>query len=326
MVKLPQIDSLNVGGRRVFVRADLDVAGSDDGRLKTLIATVNKILAAGVREIYLAGHIGRVENGKFTSTKSIVKRLERVLEKEVHFWPEVSGKDGSIYLLENLRSDPREEKNDPEFAKELSEYADYYVNEAFAVSHRRHASIVGLPALLPHAAGIHFCQEIARLDKVLSNPARPVVYIISGAKEDKLKYLKSFAKKADKVLIAGRLPLIYPGGTFGDKVQVAQLSADKEDITPDSIKEFESEIMQAKTIVVSGPVGKYEDGVHKEGTEKVFAAVARARAFKVAGGGNTEAALNMLGLTDYFSWVSVGGGAMLEYLAKGTLPGIKALV
>jgi phosphoglycerate kinase len=112
----------------------------------------------------------------------------------------------------------------------------------------------------------------------------------------------------------------------GEKVVVAKLMPDKEDITINSIEKFEEEIAKAKTILVAGPIGKYEEEGHRQGTQRVFTAVANSNAYKVAGGGDTEEALTTCSVRDKFDWVSVGGGAMLEYLAKGTLPGIEALV
>jgi len=161
----------------------------------------------------------------------------------------------------------------------------------------------------------------------LENPKRPVVLIIGGIKEDKVEYIKSFTKIADKILVGGRLPIL-----FGDenpdpsKVIMAQLIPDKEDITLNTIEKFKEEIAKSGTIVVAGVQGKYEDEGHKQGSLEVFNAIADSSAFKIAGGGDAEAAITEFGLNGRFDWISVGGGAMLEFLAKGTLPGIKALI
>lgn len=175
--------------------------------------------------------------------------------------------------------------------------------------------------------GIRFQQEIENLSKVISDPKRPVVMTISGIKEDKLSYIEPFCKFTDKLLIGGKLPdLLHQEVYENEKIIVADLIADREDITIHSIEKFENEIINARTIVVSGPLGKFEDEGHRQGTERVLrSVVANKNAFKLAGGGDTERALQTLNLTGGFDWISVGGGAMLEFLANGTLPGIEAL-
>ena len=206
---------------------------------------------------------------------------------------------------------------------------DFYVNEAFATSHRSHASIVGIPKFLPHAAGIHFGKEIDNLEKAFVEPVRPVVVIVSGLKEDKLPYVEAFKSFADRILVGGRLPeYAEQKGIKGTdpKVMYADLLPDKQDITIHSIERFEAEIAKAKTLVVAGPMGMFEDAGHRIGTQRVFGAVARSSAFKVAGGGDTHKAISLLKLEAGFNWLSVGGGASLEFLAKRTLPGIAALV
>jgi 3-phosphoglycerate kinase len=236
-------------------------------------------------------------------------------------------------VKENLRFNPGEEGNDENFAKEIASWGDAYVNEAFASSHRDHASIVGVPKLLPHAAGFRFEKEVETLSKVFENAEHPVVFLLSGVKEDKLNYLEGIKKISDKVLIGGRLP-DYMGDEKlvsvrsrreNEQVIVGNLTMDKEDITLNTIERFEKEIAKAKTTVVSGPLGKYEDEGHRQGTEKVFKAIAASPAYKIAGGGDTEKALQVLSVVEGFDWISVGGGAMLEFLTKKTLPGIEAL-
>jgi phosphoglycerate kinase len=235
---------------------------------------------------------------------------------------------GRAILLENLRFDPREETNAEDFAKQLSLMGEFYVNEAFATSHREHASIVGIPKFLPHSAGIHFGQEIDNLEKAFIEPVRPVLVIVSGLKEDKLPYVEAFKSFADRILVGGRLPEYAEKAGIkakDQKVIYADLLPDKEDITVHSVERFEQEVAKAKTIVVAGPLGKFEEPGHRMGTERVFRAIASSQAFKVAGGGDTHKAISLLKLEAGFNWLSVGGGASLEFLAKRTLPGIEAL-
>jgi 3-phosphoglycerate kinase len=327
-MELPKLEDLDVEGKKVLVRADLDLGTEEKGnyRLEVLLPTLNFLFEKKAKVIVI-GHRGRPEGKEESklSLEPVSKLLEELVKKTLP-------KDLDMNMMENLRFNKGEEENDEHYAKHLAETADVYVNEAFAVSHRKHASIVGIPKHLPHAAGIRFREEIDNLSKVLNEPKKPVVMVISGKKEDKISYLKSFDKFADKILVAGRLPeylddeVDLPVGMQNGKMLVAKLIPDKEDITLNSIERFEEEIKGAGTVVVSGPIGRFEEKGHRQGTERVFKAVANSKAFKVAGGGETQEAISFFGLEKKFDWISVGGGAMLEFLAHGTLPGIEALI
>jgi len=341
---IPKLESYDLESKRVIVRGDLDIPQGDFVRLEKSRRTYDYLLTQKAK-IIIVGHLGRPEGSADPglSLAPIAKNLQSVLGHPVKFVDDVVGEKarsevsalagGELLMLENLRFDPRElldpgkDSGSEEFAKRLASFGDFYVNECFSASHRVHASLVGLPKFLPHAAGMRLEKEIEKLSRVLTNSRRPVVVILSGLKEDKLGYVSSFDKLADKILIGGRLPE-YLGNkqyAISDKLVVADLIADKEDITIHSIERFEKEIAAAGTIVVSGPLGKFEDESHRLGTERVFRAVANSQAYKVCGGGDTEAAISLLNLEDKFDWISVGGGAMLEFLANGTLPGIEAL-
>ena len=321
-MNLPKISDLDIAGKRVLLRLDLDV-GVDTSRIESAKGTLN-FLVENSAKIIIIGHKGRPNEGQdeSLSLKGLTPVLSKLIAKEVIFEGE-----GQVVLKENLRFDPGEEGNDENFARALASLADVYVNEAFAASHRTHASIVGVPKFLPHFAGFRFLGEVENLSKVRENPRRPLVVLISGIKEDKVKMAKELTNIADKVLVGGKLPK-YFGDTKVDpeKMMIADLTLDSFDITLNSIARFKKEIEKAGTIVLAGVLGKYEEEGHRQGTKEVFAAVAKTPAFKVAGGGDTEAALTILGLTDKFDWISVGGGAMLEFLSKGTLPGIGALL
>jgi len=231
-------------------------------------------------------------------------------------------------LVENLRFWTGEEVNDPVFVDLFRSRGEVFVNEAFAASHRQSASVVGLAeALKPRAyVGLNFQEEVIHLDRVRDNPKRPVVSLLSGVKKDKLKYTEGLEKISDKLMIAGRLPEYLEDAKFGPKVFVSHLTPDKEDITIHSIEAIEAELKKAGTVILAGVPGKFEDEGHMLGTKRVFEAAANAKAYKLVGGGDTSSALGMLGLLPKFDWVSTGGGAMLEYLVSGTLPGIKALL
>ncbi len=326
-MNLPKLTDTNVSGKKVLVRADLDIGKDlkkESEKLKTLLPTLEYVYE-NQAEITMIGHRGRPGGKKVESLslKPVSKTLEEILTKEL-------GKDGiaklNMYVMENLRFNPGEEKNDSHFAEHLAENKDLYINEAFSTSHREHASIVGLPKYLPHVAGFRFSKEVENLSRVLTEPKTPVVVVLGGFKKDKIKYINGIKDFADKILIAGRLPDYLPEDFKDEKVKVAHLMQDKEDITIHSMEKFEQVIANAGTIVLSGPAGKFEDEGHKQGTQRVFTAIAHSNAYKVAGGGDTQDAILMFDLKSKFDWISVGGGAMLEFLTKKTLPGIKALL
>lgn len=330
---LPNIDSIDLNDKRVLIRGDLDVdlkKEENPKRLEVLINTINVILEKGARQIVIAGSRGRPEGKKVEelSNKKLIDYFSSKLSQEVEFVEDVENyydSDKKIRLLENLRFWPGEEENSDEFAEKLATFCDVYINESFGVSHREHASIVGVPGKRPHGAGLHLVSEVKHLSRVLDNPERPLVFIISGVKEDKKDYVDKFKGVADKVLVGGKLPKYFSDEYNEPKVQLARLLPDGEDITMKYIEHFEGEVKRAKTVVISGPVGRFEDEGHRQGTERVLKAVAEADCYSIAGGGDTEAALEMFNLKDKIDWISTGGGAMLEFLATGTLPGIEAL-
>jgi len=222
-------------------------------------------------------------------------------------------------IASDLRADPREETNDVSLAQELAEGWDVYVNEAFATSHREHCSIDALPRLMKKqgkavCVGLRFAKEIEVLFRL-----KPGLAIIGGAKGDKEDEAKKLEARGWTVLRGGLLP-------------GARLRSDGLDISDETISNFEFLISKAENIVLAGPMGKYEDPSAssgpwaEKGTKEVFTAVAESKAYKIAGGGDTESALGKFGLLGKFDWISVGGGAMLEFLATGTLPGIEAVL
>lgn len=318
-MKLPALHDFNFYGKKVLVRGDFDVPLQgekivDDARIRECLPTVKYLLDSGAKKIILMGHLGRPEG-------RVVENL-RLAPIEEKFRGLLNSKN--IIFLENLRFDKREEENDEGFAKELAGMGDFYVNEAFASSHREHASIVGIPKFLPHCAGLHFASEVENLSKVLENPAKPLVFIIGGAKlETKLPLIADFVRKADMVLVGGILPKFQ--NLKLKNVLFADLTEDGFDINSESISEFVEIIKKAGTVVWNGPMGKYEDEKYEAGTKKIGEAVAESEGFKVVGGGDTIVALKKFNLLDKMDYVSTGGGAMLEFLAKGILPGIAAL-
>lgn len=342
MNKLSDLQVANLKNKRVIVRGDLDISdfSEKDIRLQRLVLTI-KYLIDNKASVILIGHLGRPE-GKITndfSLKPVADVLETMLGLKINFVYDIAGveakeesnklQEGQIMMLENLRFDLREELNDETFAKSLSELGDLYVNEAFSVCHREHTSIVGVSKYIPSYAGLNLNNEITNLSRVFT-PERPLVFLISGAKKDKIDYIEPLSEIADKILVGGRLPDFMGDNTESvrtqnGKVIIGNLVMDKEDITLNTIEKFKEEISKARTIVLAGALGKYEDDGHSQGTKEIFTAVANSNAYKIVGGGDSLTVVGKYGLTDKFDWVSVGGGAMLDFMTKKVLVGIEAL-
>lgn len=346
MIKLPVLDSApDISGKKVFVRGDIDVplengVIKDDTRLRDIWPTIDFLLQKNCRVI-LAGHLGRPE-GKVVpelSSKPVAQNLANLINLtnlETVDFEFVQGFKISdkLTVLENLRFYPGEEANDPEFASRLAELADVYVNEAFAADGGEHASIVGVPKIVPHFAGFRLAKEIEVLSGVLENPKRPLVVIIGGAKlETKIPLIKKMAEIADCVIVGGKLLTQVIVGSDLMKhpnVKFLRLTENEKDVTLESIDKGLGTRVQglegAQTIIWNGPVGQIEEYNYQVGTRRIAELVAASPAFKIVGGGDTVGFLDKLGLSSKFDWVCSGGGSMLKFLAGEELPGIKALV
>ena len=325
---LKTIDQANIqSGTRVFVRCDLDVPINSDGilgetyRLDAAVETLKFIISKGGMPV-IAGHIGK-PNGQSDpklSTKHLLPYFNETLGEE------------TFELLENLRFDPREETNDPTYAQELisQSKAEIYVNESFATSHRKHASIVGIPQYLPAYAGLRLQKEIETLSQLLENPQRPFVIIIGGAKlESKLPVVSRFLESADFVVLGGKLGQEWKTEIPENLVLPTDYAEDQKDIGPNTIARYIDIISRAKTILWAGPLGAYETPKFMEGTKNIAQTIIKAtsenEALSIIGGGDTITACDQMELLSKFSFVSTGGGAMLQFLVEGTLPGIEAL-
>ncbi len=341
---LPSLVDAEVRGKKVFLRCDLDVPlrnGQiiDDTRLIASISTVEHLLENGANVI-VGGHLGRPEGSESEmSLLPIAKWFASEFPGSSLIATQLGGTQAwklkeNLHILENLRFDPGEEKNDSAFTHKLAYISDLFVNEAFGSSHRAHSSIVGLPRLLPHFAGFHFIKEIKILSSLVENPRRPLTIIVGGAKiETKLPLISRMHKFADYVLVGGELAendkelAIVAHEETPDKksiLLIADLTPDKKDITAHSSQNFSEVIKSSETIIWNGPMGEFETG-NDTGTKEVSQAIIESNAYKVAGGGDTLGYLNKEGTNGKFSFVSVGGGAMLEFLSGESLPGILAL-
>jgi phosphoglycerate kinase len=361
-LKVPQLEELpDPRGQRVLLRADFNVpmtAGriDDDLRIRATLPTIEWLWQHGVATITACSHLGRPK-GKPDPRYS----MEPVRARLAELAP-------GVELLENLRFDPGEERNDPAFVDRLVAGRDLYVNDAFGASHRAHASVVGPPARLPSAAGRLLAREVEVLGGLLQSPRRPFVAVLGGAKvSEKLGVIRALLERVDTLivgggmcftflaaqghevgdsllevdqvdtcreLLAGPKPVLIPSdvvaaGPDGDEVRTVGRDVPKGwrglDIGPGTAAEFADAIIEAANVFWNGPMGVFEDERFAAGTRAVADAVAACRGFTVVGGGDSAAALAKFGLANRVDHVSTGGGASLEFLEKGDLPGLAAL-
>lgn len=372
--KLPCLtDIKDLVGTKVLLRSSLNVPVENGEilnqfRLLRGLATVNYLRENGARVI-LVGHIGRE---KHETLEPVYKELHTSLD--LRFTGDVAGNDsrnmvdemadGDVVLLENVRSDPRETKNDPEFARQLASLADIYVNDAFADSHRSHASIVGVPQFLPSYIGLNFKNEYEELRNA-RDPKHPSLFILGGAKFDtKIPLVEKFLDFYDHIFIGGALAhdffvakgfevgtslvsgadvtsnglienkkILLPvdvtiASDSGIRVSTPDDVAAHErivDAGPKTVEALAAHINTAKTVLWNGPLGDYEHGFGKQ-TEALAKLVAAAPGNSVIGGGDTIAAISSLNLQEHFNFLSTAGGAMLTFLEHGMLPGIEAIL
>lgn len=382
-------------GKRVLLRVDFNVPMngkkvSDTTRIKETLPTIKHLIKAKAR-VVIATHMGRPDGKAKPELKldPIAKELSKLLKKKVKKLNEIVGpkvekavramKDGEVVMLENVRFDAREEKSDKKFCAELAQLADLFVNDAFAVSHRDHASVCGVARILPAYAGFLVEAEIKNLTPLLKKPARPFTMIVGGAKIDtKIGIIKNFIGVADTIIIGGALAstfLAAQGFNVGkslyekEKLDVAQeilglaekkktkielpvdvvvadeisdkaqtLNVPVDDVIGDmkildcgplAIEKYMRIIHNSKTVVWNGPVGLYEMKPFEKGTKALAKeiAVRKGKIKSYLGGGDTLDAVARFKMkhTDY-TFVSTGGGAMLEFLEGKTLPGIAVLM
>ncbi len=344
MHKPRSVRDADVAGKRALVRADLNVpleAGriADETRIEASLPTLRLLLERDVAGVRVCSHLGRPKGpDPAFSIEPVRARLRELLP------------DKRIEVLENTRFNPGETKNDPEFAHQLADGSDLFVEDAFGSVHRAHASTVGVAKLLPAYAGLLLERELEQLGRLLGDVDRPFVLVSGGAKvEDKLGVLRELGGTADTVLIGGKMaeelreqnPLDFEVVLPVDVVAAASFDAHAEstvcafddlpegwlglDIGPETRERFGRELSESKTIFWNGPMGVFEWPRFAAGTKAVAEAVAGAEAFSVVGGADSIRALNELGLTERASWASTGGGAALELLEGKDLPGISAI-
>ncbi len=345
---MKNVRELEVTNKKVLVRCDFDVPLDeqgemlDDFRIKESLPTI-QYLVENKAMVILMGHLGRPEGVVVESLRltPIRKKLEEYLQSNVMqlsdcIGPEVddavsSMKPGEIILLENVRFHKEETENDKAFAKKLASLGNLYVNDAFADSHRTHASIVGICEFLPSVAGLTLQKEVEVLSNVIESPKAPLVVIIGGNKVEgtKAKLISTFSESALAVIVGGliqkeiienSIPIAHP-----EKILGPVDSLDAPDISENTAAIFREKILMAKMIVWNGPFGKFEDARYKKGTLAIAQAIIESGAYSVVGGGQTVEFLHREGILSKFSAVVTGGGAMLTFLSGEELPGLKAL-
>lgn len=371
---LPDIRTVrDLSGRYVLLRAALNVpvqdgVAADTFRIERALPTIEYLRAQGARVVLIA-HIGRKPDESLSPVFNVL--AERV--PSLRWCGELLGPrarserkaldDGDVLLLENVRSAAGETRNDAAFARELASYGECYVNDAFADSHRAHASIVGVPSLLPSYFGGGFCREYEAL-RAARTPDAPSLFILGGAKfETKLPLVRQFLSTYNHVFIGGALAHdvwrargyeigtsltsdvdlkdtgILEAGNVLLPVDVTVVGADytrvttPDDIRPDekivdagplSVDMITNYALAARSVLWNGPLGDYERGF-ATATREVAQSIAAAPAYSVVGGGDTVASIRSLCIEARFGFVSSAGGAMLTYLETGTLPAIEAV-
>lgn len=347
------IKDFEVKNKRILVRCDfnvpLDERGEilDDTKIQEALPTLRYLIEHQAKIVILS-HLGEPEGKIIPGLKLDVirDRIESLLEIHIMKAFDCVGRDvesqvsrlkkGEVLLLENVRFHKEETLStgsgqvDMDFAKKLSLMGDIFINEAFDVCHRNHASVAGIPEFLPHGAGLALEKEVKVLASIMARPARPMVAIIGGAKATtKATFIEPFCAFADLVIISGlikqeladqKISLEYPGKVVGPKDHL-----DAPDITDHDSARLTKQILRAKTVFWNGPFGRCEDKKYAKGTREIAHAIIESGAFSVVGGGQTVAFLKKEGILDKFSHVSTAGGAMLEFLSGQPMPGLEAL-
>jgi len=385
------IDQNALQGKRVFIRADLNVPQDDAGnitedtRIRASVPAIKAAVAAGAK-VMVTSHLGRPTEGEFKPEDSlapVAQRLSELLGQPVELkqnWVEGAGLEGlqagQVVLLENVRVNKGEKKNADELAQKMAALCDIYVNDAFGTAHRAEASTHGIAKFAPvAAAGPLLAAELDALGKALGAPARPLLAIVAGSKvSTKLSILESLADKVDNLIVGGGIAntfmlaaglkigkslaepdLLGAAKTIIEKLaargaqvpipvdvvtakefsptaaatvkDVADVADDDMilDIGPKTAAILAEQIATAGTIVWNGPVGVFEFDQFAEGTKTLALAIAQSKAFSIAGGGDTLAAIAKYNIGEQVGYISTGGGAFLEFLEGKTLPAVEIL-
>lgn len=383
-----KVIDLDLKGKRVFIRADLNVPVKDgkvtsDARITASMASINHCLKQKAR-VMVTSHLGRPEEGVWSeenSLKPVADNIAARLGRPVRLikdWVD-NGFDvgeGELVVLENCRFNKGEKKNVDETAQKYAKLCDVFVMDAFGTAHRAEASTHGIAKYAPVAcAGILLTEELDALTKALLSPARPMVAIVGGSKvSTKLTVLESLSEKVDQMVVGGGIANTFlkaAGKNVGKSlcedalIPTAKMLMDKMakrhasipiavdvvvgkkfdanepailkdadavlddemifDIGPKSAQELADIIMKAGTVVWNGPVGVFEFDQFGAGTKTIAMAIANTKAFTLAGGGDTIAAIQKYDIYNQISYISTAGGAFLEFLEGKKLPAVEIL-
>ena len=382
-----------VDNKRILLRCDFNVPMingniTDESKIIKSLETINYLLSKNCKIIILS-HLGRVkteEDKKIYSLLPVKATLERLLNRPVLFATDILSeetknmalnlKSGEILLLENTRfldvPNKWESTLNEEVAQRLATLGEIFVFDAFAVAHRSHTTVVGIPKYIPSCLGFLVEKEQAMLDKLIMNPKRPFTVIMGGAKvDDKLKIITSLLPKCEHLLVSGgiansflsalslnvgsslktedqaiitelkKLMLAYKEKfafpldaivttTYSDTPRMNDINKiDTNDVIKDigvkTIEKYGKILKESETIFMNGTMGIYEEKAFANGTTEILNILKDKKEHVVIGGGDTVGAVNTLGFKNIFPNISSGGGATLEYIANGTLPGIEAI-
>jgi len=380
------LQRVHLTGKIVLLRVDYNLPLKngkivDDSKITASLPTI-KYLIEQKCKIIIATHLGK-PNGKIVKelkTDVLAEQLQKIIKRKVIKFDDCIGKEikekvlhskSNLFMLENLRFYKEEEQNNAIFAHSLADLAEIYINDAFAVSHRKHASIEAITNFLPSLAGSLLEKEICYLTKAL-NPKRPSIWIMGGAKLDKVNLVSNAMKKSDRILIGGALAFPF---LKAKSIRIGQSKIDKKsvevaksllkkfsarkiilpkdflvterlspqaktkivnynqiqnnqialDLGPKTIELFKKYLDKAHTIVWNGPLGYYEWAKFSIATKEIGRYLGKVDCLKIAGGGETLAAIDKFHLRHNLTHVSTGGGAALAFLSGNKLPGIVAL-
>jgi phosphoglycerate kinase len=374
MQEVKSVRDAEVAGKRVLVAVDFNVPIKDgvivdDTRIRAALPTLQLLRGRGAKVVVMT-HLGRPEGKEVDALRvaPLAKRLGELMNERVAVAPDMS----DFMMLENLRFDSREEEGSMELAQELATFGEMYVNEAFSNSHRTHASVVGVPQLLPSFAGVRLLEECDKLKEALT-PPEGAIAIVGGAKfETKQPLIEKLMPRYSKILLGGALAndvirarglpvgaslvsttpaslaiasedklavsrdavmekVAGSSAAVGDSKEartglIVDIRADERivDVGPVTAEAWADMVGAAPFVLWNGPLGIYEQG-YTDASDIVARALAKSQAKAVVGGGDTEAALTKTQFDPSRVYLSTGGGAMLQYLTDGTLPGIEAL-
>jgi phosphoglycerate kinase len=333
-----------IKNKNVLIRCDFNVSIKkgiirETFKIDKAIPTIEHLLQKGAAKIIIITHLGkpkgrvveelRVNKIQEYLTKKLDKKIDKV-EIDKNFVKKIQNTKSQIVLLENIRFYKDEIENSPSFAAKLAQTSDLFINEAFAVCHRKQSSVTGIPKFIDSCAGFLLEKEVKIIDRFLKKAEKPIVSIVGGAKvKTKAPLINALLEISDFVIVSGLIKneAIVNNIIFDNEAKIIAPKKNllDKDIDKETIERFQKKIGIAKTIFWNGPFGLIEEEQYCKGTYAIAEAIIQSNALSIIGGGETIFFLNKIKLSSKFSHISTGGGALLEYIINKTLPGIEAL-